>query len=440
MRYSWKALLIWACSILPLQAFEVTAFIPDYGTGFDLKIEDLDKISQINWFTAVPSARGELTVPGSFSPNNAKVWIDYAHTIGVRSFITLGGANNSQGFSSAVSPLYRSDFVDNIVDLVERLDLDGVDLDWEFPGWSDGTNFVAFINELKASLPPGKYISMDVPANDYYGRQIPAASLTAVDYVNIMSYDDYYPGDPDPNHSSYSKMLAHLNYWTNNRGVPKSKIIVGVPFYGRNGSSALSYSDLVGNYSVSSSSDQAGGYYFNGVNTMKQKTAYLRDNGYGGVMIWELSQDVTGPLSLLDAINSEVTPMVHEDVIPLSSSSEEVSSSADVSSSIEVSSSAEVSSSVDISSSSESVASLLDGLNLLNIEVQEFSSHGMLFSNPTQSMVQINVYNSFGQLLDRQSTQSSEVTWSQSLNRGVYYIQLSSPSLNRPLNSRMVLP
>jgi len=55
---------------------------------------------------------------------------------------------------------------------------------------------------------------------------------------------------------------------------------------------------------ISKSENEAGGYNFNGPNTIKAKTEYSIGNNFGGVMIWEIGQDVNfnDSLSLLKAI------------------------------------------------------------------------------------------------------------------------------------------
>jgi GH18 family chitinase len=43
------------------------------------------------------------------------------------------------------------------------------------------------------------------------------------------------------------------------------------------------------------------GIYFNGIDTVQKKVCYVRQNGFGGVMIWELGQDTADDSSLLRA-------------------------------------------------------------------------------------------------------------------------------------------
>jgi hypothetical protein len=94
----------------------------------------------------------------------------------------------------------------------------------------------------------------------------------------------------------------------------KSKLMLGVPFYGRTswpGGGELEYRNIVkNNPGLDPTSDNSGGYSFNGTTTLKAKTDLVLNNGYGGMMIWEITHDYkdgTNPGGrLLSAIAGEV--------------------------------------------------------------------------------------------------------------------------------------
>jgi len=90
-----------------------------------------------------------------------------------------------------------------------------------------------------------------------------------------------------------------------NGGIDLNKLCLGLPFYGRkiqNHSEAISYSEIMTRYNPSPEADEADGYYFNGVETVKQKTGYALNSNLSGIMIWELGQDIQDERSLLQAI------------------------------------------------------------------------------------------------------------------------------------------
>ncbi len=104
--------------------------------------------------------------------------------------------------------------------------------------------------------------------------------------------------------------VNQFNYWTG-RGLPASKAIIGLPFYGYGfGASAnqgISYANIIAQYPGAENQDQVGNtIYYNGIPTIKAKTTFAIQNA-GGVMIWELSQDAVGSKSLLTAVNQVIT-------------------------------------------------------------------------------------------------------------------------------------
>jgi GH18 family chitinase len=116
-----------------------------------------------------------------------------------------------------------------------------------------------------------------------------------------------FPGSAVGQHSSYQQGVFGINYWWRNRGVAKEKVVMGLPFYGKNfnaGGAAVDYKDIVGaNPGLSAEADQVDQTWFNGPTTIKKKATYVAENSYGGVMVWQLAGDTSpGAKSLLDAI------------------------------------------------------------------------------------------------------------------------------------------
>ena len=68
----------------------------------------------------------------------------------------------------------------------------------------------------------------------------------------------------------------------------------------------MTYAEIVRKYKPAPEVDEAGDVYFNGIETIRQKTRYAREKGLGGVMVWELGQDADGKASLLGAVREIV--------------------------------------------------------------------------------------------------------------------------------------
>lgn len=98
----------------------------------------------------------------------------------------------------------RETFISNIVAVYRSYQLDGIEIDWEYPGHAgsssntfntnDTANFLLFLRSLRAALPPGAKITAAVeptPFVDDQGRQLEDVSEFAeiLDWVLIMNYD-----------------------------------------------------------------------------------------------------------------------------------------------------------------------------------------------------------------------------------------------------------
>ena len=173
--------------------------------------------------------------------------------------ISVGGWTLSGRFSdAALTPASRQKFAASAVKFMRDYGFDGVDIDWEYPGGgglgsnvsrpSDKQNFTALLTELRnqlnaAGTANGKkyYLSIAAPAGPDKIANIELAKIAAVlDWINVMTYDLHGAWDPKTDHHSamYGNFgdpllvdAAIKTYLTG--GVPKNKLVMGVPFYGR---------------------------------------------------------------------------------------------------------------------------------------------------------------------------------------------------------------
>lgn len=208
------------------------------------------------------------------------------------------------------------------MDNVRLYALDGVDIDWEFPSTSDGSDllFTALMKELSDSLHTnGKYYLTAAITPGKYAGSIRDAIQPAVfgyaDWFNVMVYDDFSTTVPYKHHSDMALVNSSMNYWLTTRGMPASKYVLGLPGYGRPSgitqtNTILTYAGILGQ-GGSAASDSAvvtaSGYpsaftiYYNGQSTIKLKTMLAKQKG-NGVMLWEKGQDTNDNASLLKAI------------------------------------------------------------------------------------------------------------------------------------------
>ncbi|EMT60851.1 Killer toxin subunits alpha/beta [Fusarium odoratissimum] len=158
---------------------------------------------------------------------------------------------------NAVKMENRLQVAKNIAAFVKKHDLDGVDIDWEYPGApdipdipkadeEDGKNYLGLLTLLKGQL-GGLSLSIAAPASFWYLKPYPINNIAkVVDYIIYMTYDlhgqwDYdnkwaSPGCPKGNclrsHVNLTETMGALAMITK-AGVPSTKVIVGVTSYGR---------------------------------------------------------------------------------------------------------------------------------------------------------------------------------------------------------------
>jgi chitinase len=174
--------------------------------------------------------------------------------------VSVGGWLWSGGFSdAALNAESRSLFIQSVVEFIDKYQLDGLDIDWEYPGMAgaghrfraeDKQNYTLLLSELRdrfdreeKRLHRRLFLSIAVGGeSDFIEHTEMAKVQKYVDTVNLMAYDYYEPGsekitgnhaplftDPaDPKKiSADSSVQAYEE-----AGVPADKIVLGVPFYG----------------------------------------------------------------------------------------------------------------------------------------------------------------------------------------------------------------
>jgi len=272
----------------------VIGYLPDYET---LNPDWGNCLTDLIYFSAEPRPDGSLD-SARLSPANLQTMREMKARYGTRIYISLGGYERSADFSPMVTNLKaRQYFITNLLAFARDNDLDGVDFDWEFPaGQAELDGYLALMNAVKQA---GLIISVAL----YPYPNLDLKPYLIVDRLYIMSYDRGIK------HSTFEQAVLDLDYFMQ-AGLPRAKLFLGVPFYGRQMTSpytAMTYAEIMKTYSPSPGIDEVGGVYFNGIATIQKKVCYVRQNGFGGIMIWELGQDSADDTSLLRAVSAAAT-------------------------------------------------------------------------------------------------------------------------------------
>jgi chitinase len=278
--------------------FPVIGYFPSWG-GSAANLQ-YDKLTHIMYSFVNVSANGAVT-----QPNDARIkeLVTLGHAKGTKIGVAVGGwsAGTTNFSAMAADPVARAAFVKNLVDMCDKYNLDGIDMDWEYPSSSSAVNFKTMMKELNDALKvKGRFLSTAViAAGNGTGQHIHKEVFDYIDYLNIMSYDG-----GGQNHSSWELAVQSFDYWVTQRQCPKAKAILGVPFYGKN--PATAFKNLLSQDPQAATKDNVGGIYYNGIPTLQRKTELAWQRG-GGIMIWEISQDATGANSLLSGIHAKAS-------------------------------------------------------------------------------------------------------------------------------------
>ena len=289
----------------------VVAYVPNWiDVGAFATAIDYAHITHINLAFENP-----VNANGDFSFNSAEeAVITQAHAHHVPVLVSIGGGSASGDkallarYFDLITDAKRVAFTAKLAAYVTAHRFDGLDVDLEGPAVNK--DYGAFIHDLSRALKPKGKLLTSALSQGYGGDKVPDSVFSTFDWVNIMAYDGTGPWNPKVSgqHSSLEFAKSNVEYWLK-RGLPKSKAVLGVPFYGYGFGKAFRtrdypYSELVTAYPGAENADQAGAtIWYNGLATMRAKAEYVKAQGLGGVMIWSLNLDAPGDKSLLTAIN-----------------------------------------------------------------------------------------------------------------------------------------
>ena len=179
-------------------------------------------------------------------------FVDYKHNgyPELKVKLQMGGwGKNADGWSQmSRDPEKRKAFIDGCVAICEQYDVDGFDIDWEYPTYAakdgdhvngaspaDWENFVTLFKEMREAM-PDKILSYAASSSGKYTDNV--GVLPYVDYINVMTYDEGNP--PYHNAPLYRSSIASNrtcseaidDIFHGQQGIPYQMMNFGVPFYG----------------------------------------------------------------------------------------------------------------------------------------------------------------------------------------------------------------
>ena len=201
-----------------------------------------------------------------------------------------------------------TNFANKLCEVLSTHNLDGIDLDFEWPeNSSEGTAYSKAIVEMsKIFKKNAKKVFFTVSLHPYYVKYMTEDACKAPDFISLQCYGpstDLYPLNAFQQSSESAAQK-----------IPKNKLVLGVPFQGTTGTPGeqKGYFDFANSISgpdqtqITYTDDKT--YTFDGVNAIYNKTKYACENGYAGIMSWDLANDVdvTNDKSLLKTVQKAI--------------------------------------------------------------------------------------------------------------------------------------
>lgn len=324
----------------------------------DWTLEDIDaeKMTIINYAFAKIGENGVIAaISEGDSLNMLHLNALKSKNKALKIVISVGGWGAEYFSNAALTAESRAKFSKSAVDFMKRHQLDGIDLDWEYPGQpgagniyraEDKENFTLMLKDLRELLDKqsdedertegNRYLLTIATGGDkeYLKHTNMGEAQQYLDFVNIMTYDLYHGNDTVTGHHTNLYPSKVINSPRNSvseavdghiaAGVPADKIILGLAFYGRGWQDVEDkeqglYQNAGEHFSLSHDAIAADYVNKNGFvrhwdedakaawlwnpdsktfityadeESFSYKIDYVKSKGLRGVMFWEYSHDI----------------------------------------------------------------------------------------------------------------------------------------------------
>ncbi len=302
-----------------------------YWSGNTYQNYDWDLLSHFSYFSYEVNANtGNANDTHGFSTSSAVTAALSSGNTKVTLCVTLFNSHATLLNSSTA----KQTLISNLVNLIQNRGAHGVNIDFEGLPSSQKTNFANFMvdlaNQMHAAV-PNSHVSTVLYAVDWNDVFDFSIMNSVVDHFIIMGYDYYWRGSATtgPNDplfhfgSNYNFTLSKSVSYYLDKGAPKNKLVLGLPYYGRQWATASTtvptnttaqgtpvlYKDLVANpngfYSAANHQYENDSYtdiyVFNNNGTkqcfitedtgFRKRLEFINNAGIAGLGIWALGYD-----------------------------------------------------------------------------------------------------------------------------------------------------
>lgn len=331
--------------------YRIVAYL--YGGRAEIHRISAMKLTHINYAFALVNEAGELYFRETDEAENlAQLQGLKAANPRLKIILSVGGWGADHFSDAALTESSRQKFAGSAIEMIRRYGLDGIDIDWEYPGQpgpgikyrqEDKQNFTLLLKTLREQLDAlsqergrdasNRFIlTIASSAGKYFEHTEMDRLHVYLDWINVMTYDfagewtpttghhaGLYPkgGHTGPSGSAF--IIQHLA-----AGIPPDKLVLGVPFYGRGWSrvnpannglnqpyqgevSEYSWVDLDRGYVNQRgfmrhwdplarapylwNAESATFISYEDPESLQEKARFITQQGLGGVMFWEYRHD-----------------------------------------------------------------------------------------------------------------------------------------------------
>ena len=285
---------------------------------------DYSLLTEINYFSAELNEYGEII--NSHNWENLEL-VEFAHNHGVKVKLcaTLFGSESLDILLE--NELYRSNAINNLLNLVLLMNADGVDIDFELLPANQRENLVTFMQDLSNTFHESMdnpIITMATPAVDWSNAWDYNMLAQITDGLFIMGYDYFYGGSStagpvSPLGGYYYDLEFTVNDYIEKTNGQLDKLILGLPYYGYDWpvvSSSMNSEttgtatarvygeviDMVEIYGYNWNADSNAPWFpysntswrqcwYDDATSLAQKYQFAKNNSLAGVGMWALGYD-----------------------------------------------------------------------------------------------------------------------------------------------------
>lgn len=284
---------------------------------------DAEKLTHINYAFGMVSSNGDVSIAQENNLNKLNAL--KAKNPELKVLLSMQQVAAGDFCKLAQTQAGREKFAQTCKQIVDSYGIDGIDVDWEYPGYNIATgditcpnckqDFTELLKAIRAAIGEEKLLTIACGVSEYLQHYTDFPAITPyLDFFNVMAYD-FQVGNISGHQSNLYPVSAGSEGWgltgdsgiklLLSKGVPAEKLNLGVPFYSRtNTGGEYRYEQIQSFlnqgyvYNFDEAAQQSyltnNGQFavaYDDARTIECKAEYVKQNGLGGLMCWEYGQD-----------------------------------------------------------------------------------------------------------------------------------------------------